>query len=238
MVIYLIMKNIYINPLFYIVSLIMLVTGFFKPFLFMIIYLIIHEIGHIIIAYILGYKVVKINIFPCGLLSVFNLKINDSIFKDFLIALAGPLFQIIFFQFIKKYYFIHLFLIIFNLIPIYPLDGSKIVSFFLYLFFPYKKCNNILFYLSYILCIFIIIYYCFNFNLIYIIVFITLFIKVIEFYKNKNYLFNTFIIERYLYNFNFNIIKKINDINKMYKEKYHYIDGKDEKEYIKKIFKL
>ena len=96
------MKNIYINPLFYIVSLIMLATGFFKPFLFMIIYLIIHEIGHIITAYILGYRVCKINVFPCGLLTIFNMKINDSIFKDFLIAIAGALFQIIYYHFSKN----------------------------------------------------------------------------------------------------------------------------------------
>lgn len=228
------MKNIYINPLFYIVSLIMLATGFFKPFLFMIIYLIIHEIGHIIAAYILGYRVCKINVFPCGLLTIFNMKINDSIFKDFLIAIAGPLFQIISYHFIKKYYFIHLFLFIFNLIPIYPLDGSKIISFFLYLFFPYKKCNNILFYLSFILCVFIIIYFCFNFNLIYILVFITLFIRVIEFYRNRNYLFNSFIMERLLYDFNFVFVKRINNINNMYKERSHYIDGEGEREYIKK----
>ena len=122
------MKNIYINPIFYIVSLIMLVTGFFKPFLFMIIYLLIHEFGHILIGYLLGFKVIRINIYPCGLLTIFNMKINDSIFKDFLIALSGPLFQILGYFFIKKYYSIHLFLLVFNLLPIYPLDGSKIFS--------------------------------------------------------------------------------------------------------------
>ena len=65
-----------------------------------------------------------------------------------------------------------------------------------------------------------------------------MFVRIIEFYKNKNYLFNSFIMERFLYDFNFVFVKKINDINKMYKERRHYIDGNDEKEYIKKIFKL
>ena len=45
-------------------------------------------------------------------------------------------------------------------------------------------------------------------------------------------------MERFLYDFNFVFVKKINDINKMYKERRHYIDGNDEKEYIKKIFNL
>lgn len=232
------MKNIYINPLFYIVALIMLITGFFKPFLYMVIYLIIHECGHIIMGSILGYKILKINVFPCGLLTLFDVKLNESIYKDFLVALMGPLFQIIGFHFIQKYYFIHLFLIVFNLIPIYPLDGSKIVLFFCYILFPYKKTNNIIFCLSYILCVFIIVYFIFNFNLIYLLTFISLIIKVFDFYKMREYLFNNFVMERYLYDFNFRFIKYIDNINKLYKNRYHFINGIDEKEYIKKYYKL
>lgn len=240
MVLYLIMKNIYINPLFYIVALIMLTTGFFKPFLFMIIYLLLHELGHILVAYILGYKVKKISIFPCGLLTIFDIKLNDSILKNFLIALAGPLFQIISFQIIKKYYFIHIFLLIFNLLPIYPLDGSKIISSIFYILFSYKKTNDILFIISYILCIFFITYFTLNFNLIYILIFIVLIIKIIEFYKQRKYIFNTFILERMNYNFNFISVKKIKSINQLYKSRYHYIleNNKyiDEKTYLNKKF--
>lgn len=235
------MKNIYINPLFYIVALIMLITGFFKPFLFMIIYLIFHEIGHIIVAYIFGNKIIKINIFPCGILTTFDMKINDSIYKDFLIALAGPFFQIISYLILKKYYFIHLFLLAFNLLPIYPLDGSKIFSNLLYLKYPYKISNNIIFYVSYIITIFFMVYFIYNFNLIYLLVFLTLYIKNIIFYKKKNYIFNLFILERILHKFEFFSIKKINNINNMYKSRYHYIfDGKeyiDEKKYLKIKYK-
>lgn len=231
------MKNIYINPLFYILSLIMLVTGYFKPFLFMLLYLIFHESGHIIVGYILGFKVIKINIYPCGLLTTFNMKINDSIIKDLLVALSGPLFQIILYLLIKKYYNIHLFLLIFNLLPIYPLDGSKIVSDILYILFPYKMSNNILFYISYILCLFILSFFIFNFNLFYLIIFIVLFIKVISFYINLNYLFNLFILERIMYKFNFKILKKINNINHMYKGRIHTINNIKEKEYLINIYK-
>lgn len=215
----------------------MLVTGYFKPFLFMLLYLIIHESGHIIVGYVLGFKVIKINIYPCGLLTTFNMKINDSIIKDLLVALSGPLFQIILYLLIKKYYNIHLFLLIFNLLPIYPLDGSKIVSDILYILFPYKISNNILFYISYILCLFILSFFIFNFNLFYLIIFIVLFIKVISFYINLNYLFNLFILERIMYKFNFKILKKINNINHMYKGRIHTINNIKEKEYLINIYK-
>ena len=235
------MKNIYINPLFYIVSFIMLVTGFFKPFLFMIIYLVIHEFGHIFIGYLLGFKVIKINVYPCGLLTVFDMKINDSIFKDFLIALSGPLFQLIGYFFIKKYYSIHLFLIVFNLLPIYPLDGSKILSDLLYIIFPYKVSNEILFFVSYIVCIFILCFFLYNFNLIYILIFIVLFFKVLEFYINRKFIFNCFVMERILYNFKFLFFKRVNSINDMYKGRYHFIFRNDryidEDTYLNEIYK-
>ena len=58
----------------------------------------------------------------------------------------------------------------------------------------------------------------------------------IEFYKNRKYLFNMFILERLLYNFNFLFIKKIDNINYMYKGRYHYIKYKnnyiEEKKYL------
>ena len=203
----------------------------------MLLYLIFHESGHIIIGYILGFKVIKINIYPCGLLTTFNMKINDSIIKDLLVALSGPLFQIILYLLIKKYYNIHLFLLIFNLLPIYPLDGAKIVSDILYILFPYKISNNILFYISYILCLFILSFFIFNFNLFYLIIFIVLFIKVISFYINLNYLFNLFILERIMYKFNFKILKKINNINHMYKGRIHTINNIKEKDFLINMYK-
>lgn len=239
--IYLIMKNIYINPLFYIFSFILLVTGFFKPFLFMMIYLIIHELGHIIVSFCFGYKIIKINVYPCGILTVFDMKLNDSSFKNLLIALSGPIFQIVCYLALKKYYEIHMFLLILNLLPIHPLDGSKIFSIFLYFLFPYKMSNSILFFVSYILSLFILMYFIFNFNLLYLLIFIILFIRTIDLYKNRDYLFNLFVLERVLYNFKFMFFKKINSINDMYKGKYHYIRFKnnyvDEKKYLKYFYK-
>ena len=201
----------------------MLVTGFFKPFLFMVIYLFIHESGHILIGYLLGFKVIKINVYPCGLMTIFNMKINDYIFKDFLIALSGPLFQMLGYFFIKKYYSIHLFLLVFNLLPIYPLDGSKILVDLLYIIFPYKVCNEILFFISYIICIFILCFFLYNFNLIYILIFVVLLFKVLEFYINRKFIFNSFVMERILYNFKFLFFKKIKNIDDMYKGSYHFI---------------
>ena len=215
----------------------MLVTGYFKPFLFMLLYLIIHELGHIIVGYILGFKVIKINVYPCGLLTTFNIKINDPIIKDLLVALSGPLFQIILNIIIKKYYNIHLFLIIFNLLPIYPLDGSKIASDILYILFPYKISNNVLFYISYILCLFILSFFIFNFNLFYLIIFMVLFMGLIPFYINLNYLFNLFILERIMYKFNFKIIKRINSINHMYKGRTHMINNVKEKDFLINMYK-
>ena len=61
-----------------------------------------------------------------------------------------------------------------------------------------------------------------------------------NYYKNIEYLYNRFILERYLYNIRYKKIKIINDKNKMYKNKSHLFKINNiiikEKEYLKYFF--
>ena len=64
--------------------------------------------------------------------------------------------------------------------------------------------------------------------------------NLIKYYKNINYYFNKFLLERYLYKFEFKKTKKITKICQMHKEKYHIIKEKNgyitEKQYLKDRF--
>lgn len=114
------------------------------------IFALLHECGHLIAGLILKFKPEKINIMPMGVSISFKIPIDDynikiknanllSI-KKIIIALSGPIINIIiaiiliFFDFnldeIKRLNIIYanIIICIFNLLPIYPLDGGRILK--------------------------------------------------------------------------------------------------------------
>lgn len=117
---------------------------------------IIHELGHILMGIILGLKPEKIEIMPFGLSVAFKLntidynkKIKNANLlelKKIIIALAGPLtnlFIILFYICFNKseinIIYANLLILIFNLIPIFPLDGGRILKSFIHIFYGYNK---------------------------------------------------------------------------------------------------
>ena len=212
------MKNIFkIHPLTYIFITISLITGNIKDLLIFIIIIIIHEIGHIIPAKIFKWKIEKIILLPLGGLTIFNIKINTSLKQQFIVAITGPIFQIIAYIIIKHIYIseritmLNNILLIFNLLPIYPLDGSKILNTIINIFIPFKVSHKITTIISLILIAILNI----KFNLTLELALIFLLIKNIQEIKEHKYIFNKFLFERYIYNLKFKHTKKIKNISSM-----------------------
>ena len=115
----------------------------------------IHEIGHLIAGIIFGMKPKKIEIMPYGLSISFkiipkdyNKKIIKGNFlelKKIFVALAGPLTNIIIIIICSNLKidtstkllinYSNIWLILFNLLPIYPLDGGRILKGILHILF-------------------------------------------------------------------------------------------------------
>ena len=194
------MKNILkINIFFYFLLIISILIGKFKMFIFLTLITLFHEIGHIITGLLFNYKIEKIIILPIGSLTIFNKKINTNILEELLVTIMGPLFQVMLFFFIKQdiYLRYNMYLLIFNLLPIYPLDGHKILKLFLYKFFSFDKVNIYSLYFSILVLIILLIYR--PTSIIMYFIFIIYFIQIVkEFYLNK-FIFNKFLFERYLY---------------------------------------
>ena len=229
------MKNILkVNFFFYILFLVSIFTGHFKKFIIITLITFFHEIGHILVALILNIKIEKIVIVPFGLITVFNKKINTPIFNDLLLTIMGPFFQFLLFFVIndKDILKTNYSLLLFNLLPIIPLDGSKICHLILEKILPIKLSYYLINIISFLSLIFL-----FKYNLTIILIIIIYTFNTYKFFKDKNIYFHKFLLERYLYQYNFKIIN-INKISKFRKYKKHIINNQFEKDFLKeKYFK-
>lgn len=223
-------KNIFkIHPLFYIVSILTLITGFFKEFSYIMIIILVHELGHILTSMHFKWKIEKIIILPFGGLTLFNEKINKPLKEEFIIAISGPLMQLLIFSFLKNTLILkyHYFLLLFNLLPIIPLDGSKIINLLCNYLMPFKLCHKLTIAISLVT---IILFSFIKFNLVTLIVLIFLIYKIINEVQNHKNIFNKFLMERYLYRINFKKRKVINGYNLtlMFRDYKHlfYVDNK------------
>lgn len=112
-----------------------------------ILFVLIHELTHMLLGIILGFKPKKINVMPFGFKAEFkDAKIeNNREIKKMVIALAGPIANLLIMTISialnlnKNIIYINFVIALFNLIPIYPLDGSRIIKSILKLKLDDKK---------------------------------------------------------------------------------------------------
>ena len=238
-----------------IIALGFILTGYFTNLIIFTSIIIIHELGHFTLAKINKLNVEKITIYPYGGIVKMNNPINTSIKKELSIAISGILFQSIYYLIITilynkgiiRDYIYNLFtmynnnILIFNLLPIHPLDGSKILNLLLSTILPFNLSNKLNIIISIITLILLITinYYKFNYTTILIVGIII--DNLIKYHKQLKYIFNKFLLERYIYKITYNKTKKISKINQMYKEKYHILKENNtyitEKQALSKKFK-
>lgn len=240
-----ILNKIYIHPIFLFTVLIFILLGRFKFLIYFMLLILVHEFGHIIMSLIFKWKIDKIIILPFGGLTKYNEIINRPLIEEFLVAISGIIFQLIFYKFIEIYInynyllFINYFIIIFNLLPIYPLDGSKILNVLFNKITNFKNSILLIVITSY-MCIIILSLLLFNVNKLLFMILVFLFMEVNKYYKEKDLIFNKFLLERYLNNLKFKKEKIIKNVYKMKKDYRHifYIDNKymTESTFLKKMY--
>ena len=242
-----ILNKIYIHPILIITVFIFILIGRFKFIIYFMMLISIHELGHILVSLIFKWKIDKIILLPFGGLTKYNNLINISLLEEFLVSISGIIFQLMFYKVIHTYidykYFsyTHYFIIMFNLLPIYPLDGSKLLNILFNKITSFKNSILLTIIVSYI-SIILLSFVLFDINKLFYMVFVFLFIEVNKLYSDKELIFNKFIFERYVHNLNFKKEKVVKSVDNMKKDYRHlfYINNKyvTESTYLQAMFKI
>ena len=186
---------------------------------------IIHELGHLLAGLLLGMKPEKMEIKPYGISLSFKILYEDYNkkvkqgnlleLKKIIVALAGPITNVIIIlliwniemAIINKLLIIYsnILLILFNLLPIYPLDGGRIFKGILYILFGKRKAekytNNMSFACLLLLTLIssILVYYLKNISIFLIIVCLwIIYIKQDLIYRRRNKIY--YLVEKTIEN--------------------------------------
>ena len=139
-----------VNLKIFIFIIIFLITGQLKIYGILMLFAFLHEMGHLLAGVVLKFNPESIKIMPLGLVVSFNvsshnhnekiLKSNSFKIKKIVIALAGPITNIVIFILLISFnlglnmenrlicIYSNILIAIFNLLPIYPLDGGRVVK--------------------------------------------------------------------------------------------------------------
>lgn len=209
----------------FIIILIFLLTRQLEIYCVIMLFAILHELGHLITGIILGFKPRKIEVLPVGVSACFYMNIknynkklecaNILALKKIIVAISGPItnciialvcgfFKISLFNISTEFIvFSNLLIGFFNLIPIYPLDGGRILKAFLHIKAGLKNSYKYTYILSNVTIIFLTI----------ISSIAILYLKNISILIILIYLWGIVIIENKRYDSKMNIYKLIENIS-------------------------
>ena len=245
-----ILSKISIHPSCYFLIVLSLLSGYFNLITITTILLLIHECGHFFTAYFFNWEVDKIVFYPYGGVSKFNHEVNCPIKEELIVLLMGAIMQLGCYLVLMNIPYLYNYqeiiktinysILLFNLLPIYPLDGSKLYLLLLELVFSFYSSYRFLLLFSLVFAVFFVIWT--PFHLTFLLMTLFLLKKVIEELFLLQYTFSKFLLERYLTPVSYHHYYKIKNrnIKKMKREKTHlfYIAPHwlHEKEFLQKWF--
>ncbi|MGC4375820.1 M50 family metallopeptidase [Fictibacillus sp. Mic-4] len=206
------LKKVKINPLFWLVIGLALMTGHFRQMILLFLIVFFHEMGHFMGAHLFQWRIKKVELLPFGGVAEVDEHGNRPFQEEFIITILGPLQHIwmIGVSFLLWHFgvwtnsehewFLHMNMTIvcFNLLPIMPLDGGKLLFIFFARYLPFKRAHSLFLIVSFLfLLLFFIVFVSRNpLHLNSWIIFIFLVITHFFEWKQRPYVFMRFLMER------------------------------------------
>lgn len=194
--------------------------------------------GHFLTGYFLKLKVKEISLFMFGGVTIFDEDLNLNIFKELLVVVMGPVVQMLFYMLVyyfytkgfvsvstmKKVSTINLILLEFNLLPILPLDGGKILNNILDLILSYDLAHKVSLAVSFLA---LPLAFLFDNKLIIILVVISLLLRLFEEINWHKFRINKLLLERKLKGIKFKKIREFESLTKVKRNVtyYRFING-------------
>ncbi|MCT4618587.1 MAG: M50 family metallopeptidase [Marinisporobacter sp.] len=167
--------DIKVNVVLCIVFFIFFIFGYVENLIISFLVVLLHEGAHVFTAKLLGYTIKKIEIFPFGGVAVIEETLAMNPRDEILIASSGPIFNflmvLIGYNLLYRFYLTsegftffmksNLIIGVFNLFPIIPLDGGRIVRAYLAYFIGFKKSTKIVVILSKMISVLLFVWGCY-----------------------------------------------------------------------------
>ncbi len=190
--------------------------------------------GHFITGKLLHLKVKEIKLFMFGGVTTLDEDLNLNIYKEILLLIMGPITQILFVALLLilyrleiistlsyiKFYNINMLLLKFNLLPILPLDGGKLINNLLDLIISYDLSHTISIIISFISLPLL---FTFDNKLLIIILFIFLLLNLLNEISIHKYRLELLLLERKYKKFNFKKTIKISNTKNIMRNKNYVI---------------
>ncbi|MBO1003400.1 stage IV sporulation protein FB [Pseudogracilibacillus auburnensis] len=206
------MRLIHIHPILIIFIVISVITGTFIHLFILLSIVFIHEVGHFLAAKWYRWRINAIILWVFGGVMKTEESANRPIKEDMIVTAAGP-FQHVMIYFcisgltllplipdsiIETAFYYNTVILLFNLLPIYPLDGGKLLFYLLSFFIPYKKAHRFTILFSILVCSFLILFQLFilPFTLSSLLIIVFLLIENRTEWKNHYFLFMRFLLNR------------------------------------------
>lgn len=201
-----------IHPLFWATIFIGIITASFKEIILLFGIVFIHELGHGLMATYYGWRIHKITLLPFGGVAEVEEHGNKPLKEEIMVLLAGPLQHVWIFLLCVYLFHIGIFseelylfmfynnlsILCFNLLPIWPLDGGKLLFAILSMKFPFVVAHKKMVIFSYIVLAIFFICVVFisvrNLSMWFMVGF--LFVSIWSEWKRRNYIFIRFLLGR------------------------------------------
>ncbi len=142
-----------VNVQIFIIMVLFILTKQIKIYGILMLFTLVHELAHMFMGIILKLKPKELNVSPFGFSILFEIYEKNEI-KKILIAICGPLVNILialicYFTNIKNEWveliiYSNILIGLFNLLPIYPLDGGRILKSILRTKYNWKKTDKMI----------------------------------------------------------------------------------------------